>query len=423
MKFTLSGFRRRPFFAVITIYTIFFVLGTAPYSKGGTTPPDREMILVEFAQGGVEEQLARDLIGSVETILKNEFFISTVSNNLLRKVEGGTRMLPKVDTDTIFSWKEKLIKAREYYRLFEMEKVRPELEDMIKAPYNYQLSLKGRELVKEALLLGSLVEFKGGAQEEGEKLVRHYQYLGGNISLPPELYPPDFLEFIRKASMGQGYATIMVNTTPPGSRVVVDGEKVGDSPVIYRILNPGYIKLEVRKEGFIGSDYSTVLLPGDRLNLNLDLQIDESSEMARGFNRNRYDEVVKSSKRLLERAGKGSLLAIALRGSGKIATMDILFVYGGYEGMEKGHLLIRNLQSKGKKMDVNDILPLLNDPQFMRYVPVEKRAKVLELLNQKEKITGKWWFWTLLGIGTAGLVYTIIRVNSGDSGGTVNLQF
>lgn len=42
-----------------------------------------------------------------------------------------------------------------------------------------------------------------------------------------------------------------IKTSVPGAKVYVDGEYVGESPVVHIIYSPGLVKLRVEKEGYV----------------------------------------------------------------------------------------------------------------------------------------------------------------------------
>jgi hypothetical protein len=70
-----------------------------------------------------------------------------------------------------------------------------------------------------------------------------------------------------------------------------------------------------------------------------------------------------------------------------------------------------------------DLESLLEDELFLSIVPPDGKAKLLNEGLKKKKLTERWWFWALLGVGAAGVVYAISEGSDNKSGSSVNIEF
>jgi hypothetical protein len=238
------------------------------------------------------------------------------------------------------------------------------------------------------------------------------------------LYPPDFTEFFEEAVVRTDSISIAVSSTPSGAQVLLNGEVIGNTPVVREVERFGLVEVTVRKRGYIVQSYSRVVMPGDKLRFDVNLDIDEVAMVERAIQGGDLNSSRSSLEKLIDRTEtRGAVLAV-LKGEGKPDKLDILFVGNGGGDKEKVSSEFRNIRVEGEVFNFDNASPLLSDVAFRESFP-----EAVLLLGEDvkklggNKMMGKWWIWTIIGLGAAGLVYGLTKGGGRDSGGTVTVQF
>lgn len=419
----LRGFKEQILLPLLTGYIVLYLIFSPVAGFAVEIAEGQSLLLLKFVEKNFGKSQERPNFKKFDKYLSHTLSLTLHSPSSLREVdEGGPPLLP-VKAENVFSWDKKLKKGKSYFRTLEIERVMSELQELVDAPYRYSLSGKGLDLVEEAILTASFLLFKTGGKEKSERLIWRYGLLSGIKAVPLELYPPDFVQYFEEAASKPYVSTIVVHTVPSKSRVVINKKFVGTTPLMREGNYFGRIDIDVEREGYIHRHFHRVAMPGDRINLDLTLDIDEVSEIIRGISAGKYEDAVESSITLLDRSKERGLLNVILKGDENKKSLDYILVVSSVEGNQPRYSIHRDLPLEGKYLDGSHIAPLLEDDLFISLLSSEGQKQIAALKEEKEHLTGKWWFWSILGIGAVGLVYTIVRNQNHGSSGTVNVTF
>ena len=89
--------------------------------------------------------------------------------------------------------------------------------------------------------------------------------IGGGVAVALVLF------FLIQSLLVPSTAMLSINTLPPGSLVVVDGQSIGITPVNYR-AKPGTVRLQLQHEGYASRDTSITVKEGDVFSLSIPMQ-------------------------------------------------------------------------------------------------------------------------------------------------------
>lgn len=423
MKSTSRGYKQATRWAVSSLIFILFTTPLPVDFLRAEESAKGAIVLFEFSQKGIEEPSAKSYFGELKKFMHDELALAPLETSTMRIKVDGKENLPLLPANTVFLFREKLKKGRIYFNNLEIEKGARELDDLIKAPYEYRLAGKSLELVNEAILSYSFILFKVGNKELSERLTSRYIYLSGAREISEQVYPPDFKSFFDEISAKDQFVTLVVNTTPSGARVHLYRENMGNTPFVKKVRKFGLISVTVSKEGYVDHRFHRVVFPGDRLNFDLDLEIDEISQVVSAVNGGNYEGVANGVKNLNARMNTAAGLAWILKGNGNSRSIDYVLVAKKGEGQKWEYSIQRDIQKKGPSFDDTDLRPLLHDPLFLSIVPDRGKAELLAEGLRKKKLTEKWWFWACVGIGTAGIVFAIVKGSENKSGSSVNIEF
>jgi hypothetical protein len=423
MKSTSRGYRQATRWAVCSLIFILFTTRLSVDFLRAEESGKRAIVLFEFSQKGIEEPSAKSYFGELKKFIRDELALLPLETSSMGIRVDGKVNLPLLPANKVFLFREKLRKGRIYFNNLEIEKGARELEDLIKAPYEYRLAGKSLELVNEAILSYSFILFKMGKKELSGRLTSRYIYLSGAKEISEQVYPPDFTSFFNEISAKDRFVTLAVNTTPSGARVHLYRENMGNTPLVKKVRKFGPISVTVSKEGYVDHRFHRVAFPGDRLNFDLDLEIDEISQVVSDVNGGDYEGVANGIINLNVRMNTAAGLAWVLKGNGNSRSIDYVLVAKKGEGQKWEFSIQRDIQKKGPAFDDADLKPLLHDPLFLSIVPDRGKAGLLAEGLMKKKLTEKWWFWAFVGIGTAGIVYAIVKGRENKSGSSVNIAF
>lgn len=381
------------------------------------------LVFIEFSQKGIDVEKARSYFDDMQRFLREELSLEPLKGSSLRVRKDGPDALPPVASDTLFRWREMLGRGKQYFKELKLEKGAEQHRELVDAPYHFMLGGKALDLVSEATLSYAFILFKTGDREESERLIARYVYLSGKSDVSDQAYPPDFVDFFLQALSKEYFVTVAVNSTPSRARVFLDDRVIGETPLVEKVKKPGLFTLSVRKDGYVEYVVSRFALPGDRLHLDLNLEIDEVSEIEGGVDAGDYEGVVKNLRKLNARMSVDAGLAVVLKGDVDSGSVDYILSAGEKEFEGEHFSIFRDMPRKGKRFALEDIQPLLEDELFLSILPDPGKARALGEGLKKKRLTQKWWFWAIVGAGAAGIVYAIVEGRDDKSGGAVNVEF
>lgn len=381
------------------------------------------LVFIEFSQKGIDVENARSYFDGMQRFLREELSLEPLKGSSLRGRKEGSDTLPPVPVDTLFRWREMLGRGKQFFKELKLDKVAEQYRELVDAPYHFTLGGKALDLVSEAVLSYSFILFKTGDREGSERLIARYNYLSGKSDVSDKAYPPDFVDFFHHATSKEHFVTVAVNSTPSSARVFLGDRIIGETPLVEKVEKPGLFRVSVRKEGYVEYVMSRFALPGDRLHFDLNLEIDEVSEIEYGVDRGNYEEVVKNLRKLNERMNLDAGLTVVLKGDVDSGSVDFVFSVGERGLAEEPYSIFRDMPRKGKRFVLEDIQPLLEDELFLSILPDSGKARALGEGLKKKRLTDKWWFWAIVAAGAAGIVYAIAEDKDNKSGGTVNVEF
>jgi serine/threonine protein kinase len=118
-------------------------------------------------------------------------------------------------------------------------------------------------------------EAQGGRKPEGQVTVvesaekrrnpKRLLLIGAGVVVAVALF------FVIQMLLVPSTAMLTINTLPPGSLVVADGQSIGIAPVNYS-AKPGTVRLQLQHEGFTSRDTSITVTEGDVLSLSISMQ-------------------------------------------------------------------------------------------------------------------------------------------------------
>jgi len=417
MRFTSRGSDKR--YAACSLALVFFfgfLFSSFPFAFAGEG--GRSLVLFKFYDEEVEDP--EIVYRSLEEILRRLGNLRLEKPGKFREISTGVRYLPEPAPSDVYSWRESLEKAREMFRVLDLSGAARLLERIVEVPYKYELTKTSLDIVREATLLLAFIKFKLGEEDQAGRLVNRLRAFGLDIDEIVEMFPPDFSSFARLVLLKKGGVDLVISSTPSGATVFVNGEEVGKTPLIDTRDEFGKLKVEVRKNGYVTRSFWKFALPGDKVAFEVNLIPDESVFLRRSISRGDFEEAARSAEGFIRRNGLDAALVSVLMKEGKYLKMDLLLVISGEN--EKNYSLFRNLRLSDKVVNIKTIEPLFEDSLFVGICP---NAKLFleEGDREVEKLTSKWWFWTLLAFGAAGLVYGVSKGGSRSSGGSVTVEF
>ncbi|NIS74872.1 MAG: hypothetical protein GTO08_06250, partial [Deltaproteobacteria bacterium] len=189
MKSTSRGYRQATRWAVCSLIFILFTTRHSVDFLRAEESGERAIVLFEFSQKGIEEPSAKRYFGDLKKFMREELALGPLETSSMRIKVDGKANLPLLPANKVFLFRDKLKKGRIYFNNLEIVKGARELEDLIKAPYEYRLAGKSLELVNEAILSYSFILFKMGNKELSGRLTSRYIYLSGAREISEQVYP------------------------------------------------------------------------------------------------------------------------------------------------------------------------------------------------------------------------------------------
>lgn len=423
MKSTSRGCRQAGNLRFFILVFMHLMLHFPAFTVHAEQERTKGLVFIEFSQKGIDVEDARRYFDGMQRFLREELSLEPLKGSSLRRRKEGPDTLPPVPVDTLFRWREMLGRGKQFFKELKLDEVAEQYRELVDSPYHFTLGGKALDLVSEAMLSYSFILFKTGDREGSERLIARYDYLSGKSDVSDKAYPPDFVDFFHRAISKEYFVTIAVNSTPSSARVFLGDRIIGETPLVEKVEKPGLFKLSVRKEGYVKYVISRFALPGDRLHFDLNLEIDEVSEIEHGVDRGNYEEVVKNLRKLNERMNVYAGLTVVLKGDVDSGSVDFLLSAGEKGLVEESFSIFRDMPRKGKMFALEDIQPLLEDELFLSILPDSGKARALGEGLKKKRLTEKWWFWAIVAAGAAGIVYAIAEGKDNKPGGTVNVEF
>ncbi|RMG59074.1 MAG: PEGA domain-containing protein [Deltaproteobacteria bacterium] len=418
MRFTSNGSDRRYAGGILLILFLFSFSLT---SIAVPLPAEerKEVIFFRYSDESVED--AESLYGMMEKHLEEVLGALLVKPGEFHIVREGPEFLPQLPATLLVSWRERLEKAREKFRLLDLEGAFHEVEEILGAPYRYSLPPESRDVYAEAAFLGAFLLSRLGRSDEAERVLLRSSSIVSQPGPVLDLYPPDFSRFVRNVFKKDRSCRLVVNSDPAGAKVTVDGEELGTTPLTAKLEKTGLVRVKVEKEGYVGREVRTVVLPGDERVLSVTLPLSEVNLISGAVARGDLRETVRISRLFLKRTGREALLISVLKRGGEKPLFDLLFVTSGKRKEYYSHF--RNLSGSDRVIMKKDLLPFFSD-SLVREVFPGTLAWEAEFREKEEKtLLTRWWFWGLVAVGAAGVVYGLTQGKRGDSGGSVTVQF
>ena len=233
----------------------------------------------------------------------------------------------------------------------------------------------------------------------------------------------------------QPLGALLVESTPPGARLVVDGEFVGVTPMVVERLTAGEHLVSVRRAGNLPQARRAVVAPNDRARLSVELSAAQGGVAFAQASRRALEEVG------APRSGDGlgelrSLLLVEQAVAVRISPDP-----SGDGELIEGY--VYDLRSR-QLLSQAVVVARLDTPTRAR-AAAEELAEALEQAldagaaspgGEEGSVLSSWWFWTGAGaavLGVVGATWWLTRDDAGGAGaseeplppgtGTIRLVF
>lgn len=300
-----------------------------------------------------------------------------------------------------------------------------------------------------------VASFMAGKTTRGKELIKRALLLYPRQTANEYAYSVDvrnIYEHARREIAEQATGNIEVRSTPDGAEVYLDGAFKGYTPITLQNTAAGSHLIEVVKDGYLRWSTAAVVDPGGRVPTEAVLtaspvkaELDEAiSKVSRSMKPRRFAKAVRPLMGAVD--AKEALVVTAKVGQGGFELQGFFVDLAGTVKPVKARiaqdaqffasirgLLTNTLQAAFEPEGRRDSL---GSPPEATVESVMKESQALggdividpdsplfdvEDKDKGDSITGTWWFWTIVGVGTLAVAGTVVGVvlATGDSGGGV----
>lgn len=212
------------------------LLPTLALAQGGEKTPQPKLAVVPFAalSGDVPQRAGLKAAGMLSTEFKSSEAVQLVE---LKKDKAADPFTASIETARKAVEEARVLRGQKKFRLAD--------EALARAVAAYRFAAGGLTDIGEvvdALALQSAVQFNTGRDEEGQKSLTAALALAPARQLPLAATSTLFARVVadtRKAVQEAQKGSLMLESTPGGAAVFVDGVPLGSTPLLVREVPPG----------------------------------------------------------------------------------------------------------------------------------------------------------------------------------------
>ncbi len=404
MKFTSS--ERKPLALFLSLVFLASTGGAPPAT--GESPPD-PCILLKVSAGSIPQDVAIANLGAIKTQMEKGLRVRWVP--LPSPADDGAasaEAFPVADGKALEGIAAKLSEAIRLMDRMETKEAAGRLSDAETFARSFRFGDTTRPYLAEIFLRRGLLSLWEGDTEKAVEMLSRSRVLRPEFVPDPAIFSPLFLEaWKRSGERPPPRAELLVNSLPPGAKILVEGEESGTTPSRIPVAATGPVSIAVFADGYQPLERTGQWLPGDSEVLEFSLVRDRNSVLA---------ELLGSSP---EGREAGPLLSRMMEESGARRVAVLLLE-------EEGQGLVLRVISQARGEEVPQVLGSIPWAEGDEgYLPVA--ASAVELLaragwpapvyakDEEKPWYRKWWFIALLGAAVVGVA---AGIGSGGGGGS-----
>jgi len=383
--------------------------------------PPEPCILLKLSAITIPADTVKSGLGALEALLEEGLHIRWVTPVLAEEAgQEAEEAFPVADGKALEAIAAALGEAIRHMDKMETKEAAEELSEAERLARSFRFGDTTRPYFAEVFLRRGILSLWEGETGKAEEMLARSRILRPEFDPDPAMFSPLFLEaWKRSGERPPPQAELLVTSLPPGARIYRNSEEVGTTPGRVRISEPGPVRIRVLAEGYLRSEWTGQMLPGDSDALEFPLVRDRNAALA---------EILSSSP---EGKEAGPLLSRMIVETGAMRVALLLVAEG-----EEGPVLSVLSLTKGQEKPV--LLGTVPWPAGEEgYDPIA--ATTMEMLKSagwpaqtgadtaKAPWYHKWWIWMLVGVAAAGVAVSIGGSggggDSGSSTGTIGVNF